>query len=125
MQLCNMIRLIRNSLLIRYFWSFMSFYLLNCYVEFPDAQTNFFTENITFNDPESIIEIVVEKVLGYENTIAEYDDNDTNQNFFGKSTFSLNFFCFSNYCPSNKPKKSIQKKTTFSGAKSNTFDLLF
>ncbi|MFV8443109.1 hypothetical protein [Flavobacterium sp. LB2P44] len=87
-----MFKLTQNSLLIRFFWGFMSLYLLNCFVDSPDLQPNYFPEDLTYNDPESIIEIVVEKVLGFENAIAEYDDNDSNQNFFGKNTFSLDLF---------------------------------
>lgn len=34
-------------------------------------------ENLTINDQESIIELVLEKLLGYDNAITEYDDHDT------------------------------------------------
>lgn len=87
-----MIKQIRHSFLTRYLWGFMSLYMLNCFVDSPDAQPNNFTEDLTYNDLESIIEIVVEKALGFENTIPEYDDNDTNQNSSVKSNFLIDFF---------------------------------
>ena len=87
-----MIKQIRHNFLTRYFWCFMSLYLLNCFVDSPDVQPDYFTEDLTYNDPESIIEIFVEKVLGFENAIAEYDDNDINQSSSLKSNFSIDFF---------------------------------
>ncbi|TDD73778.1 hypothetical protein [Flavobacterium caseinilyticum] len=87
-----MIKAARNTLLIRYFWGFMSLYFLNCCVDSADVQPNYVPENLTYNDQESIIEIIVEKLLGYDNAIAEYDDNDTNENIAGKITFSLGIF---------------------------------
>ncbi|MDI5897809.1 hypothetical protein QLS91_10800 [Flavobacterium sp. LB2P84] len=87
-----MIKQIRHSFLTRYFWCFMSLYLLNCFVDSPDVQPDYFTEDLTYNDQESIIEIFVEKVLGFENAIAEYDDNDINQSSSLKSNFSIDFF---------------------------------
>lgn len=87
-----MIKQIRHSFLTRYFWSFMSLYLLNCFVDCPDAKPNYFPEDLTYNDLESIIEIVVEKALGFENAIPEYDDNDTNQNSYLKSNFFIDLF---------------------------------
>lgn len=51
----------------------MGLYLLNISVGTTDPDT----ADLTFNNQESIIEIVVEKILGYENAIKEYDDNDT------------------------------------------------
>ena len=87
-----MIKQIRHNFLTRYFWCFMSLYLLNCFVDSPDVQPDYFTEDLTYNDQESIIEIFVEKVLGFENAIAEYDDNDINQSSSLKSNFSIDFF---------------------------------
>lgn len=105
-----MIKPIRHSLLTRYLWGFMSLYLLNCFVDSPDAQPHHFPEDLTYNDLESIIEIVVEKVLGFENAIPEYDDNDTNQDFAGKSTFLIDFFVVPNTTISiNKKYLNLKK----------------
>lgn len=53
--------------------------LLNICVDSQDPIAFQFKENTAINDQESIIEIVVEKLLGYENAIAEYDDVDGDQ----------------------------------------------
>lgn len=55
----------------------MGFYLLNISVDSADPNPEHIPEDLSINDQESIIEIVVEKVLGYEDAIKEYDDYDT------------------------------------------------
>jgi hypothetical protein len=55
----------------------MGLYLLNISVDTADPKNEHIPENLSINDQESIVEIVVEKVLGYENAIKEYDDHDT------------------------------------------------
>lgn len=55
----------------------MGFYLLNISVDTADPNPEYIAEDLTYNDQESIIEIIVEKILGYENAIKEYDDNDS------------------------------------------------
>ncbi|PHR48157.1 MAG: hypothetical protein COA32_05445 [Fluviicola sp.] len=57
----------------------MGLYLLNISVDTIDENPSYIPEDLSINDQESIIEIIVEKVLGYENAIAEHDDNDTNE----------------------------------------------
>lgn len=55
----------------------MGLYLLNISVDTADLNPNHIPEDLSINDQESIIEIIVEKTLGYEDAIKEYDDNDT------------------------------------------------
>ena len=59
----------------------MGLHLLNVSVDTVDPNPEYFPEDLSFNDQESIIEIIVEKVLGYGNVIEEYDDNDVENNF--------------------------------------------
>lgn len=54
----------------------MGLYLLNISVDSPDPNPESIPEDLSINDQESIIEIVLEKILGNENAIEEYDDND-------------------------------------------------
>lgn len=58
----------------------MGLYLLNISVDSVDPNPQLFPEDLSINDQESIIEIVVEKILGYEDAIKEYDDNDLEHN---------------------------------------------
>lgn len=54
----------------------MGFYLLNISVDTADPYPEYFPEDLSFNDQESIIEIIVEQVLGFTDAIQEYDDHD-------------------------------------------------
>lgn len=55
----------------------MGLYLLNISVDTADPSPAHIPEDLSFNDQESIVEIVIEKILGFENAIKEYDDHDT------------------------------------------------
>ncbi|MEY8869797.1 hypothetical protein AB9K24_09835 [Meridianimaribacter flavus] len=72
-----MIRLLRHSKFTKVLWGLMGLYMLNISVDTADPNPEHIPEDLTFNDQESIIEIIVEQVLGFENAIQEYDDHDT------------------------------------------------
>lgn len=55
----------------------MGLYLLNISVDISDPNPQYVPEDLTFNDQESIVEIIVEKLLGFENAIEEHDEHDT------------------------------------------------
>lgn len=67
----------------------MAAYLLNISVDAPDILVK---EDLRFNDQESIVELVVEKCLGFDNVIAEQDDTDSNEQSQAKKGFSLDYF---------------------------------
>ncbi|WP_417559017.1 hypothetical protein [Mesoflavibacter zeaxanthinifaciens] len=72
-----MLSQIRNSVFTKILWGIMGLYMLNISVDPADPNPEQIPEDLTFNDQESIIEIIIEKVLGYEDAIKEYDDYDT------------------------------------------------
>lgn len=74
----------------------MALYLLNISVDAPDQLPGHFPEDLSFNDQESIVELVVEKLLGFENAIAEHDDHDAedHNNQGGKKINLSLFFTF-------------------------------
>ena len=49
----------------------MGIYLLNISVDTKDPHPEYIPEDLSINDQESIVEIVVEKILGFENAIQE------------------------------------------------------
>ncbi len=72
----------------------MALYFFNISVDAPDQLPSHFPEDLSFNDQESIIELVVEKLLGFDNAIAECDDNDAEEhNNQGGEKINL-FFTF-------------------------------
>jgi hypothetical protein len=64
----------------------MGLYILNISVDPTDTYPEYISEDLSINDQESIIEIVVEKIMGFENAITEYDDND-----FENEKININF----------------------------------
>jgi len=55
----------------------MAVYIFNFSVDAPDAQPDYVSEDLSYNDMESVVEILLEQVLGFENAIAEHDEKDT------------------------------------------------
>lgn len=58
----------------------MGLYLINICVDHEDPNPEGVPEDLSYNDQESIVEIVVEQIFGYENSLKEYDDPDTDDN---------------------------------------------
>jgi hypothetical protein len=87
-----MLKLFRNSLFVRYFWGLMALYFLNCSIDPVDVFEQNVQENLAYNDQESIIELVTEKVLGFENAIPEHDDHDAEQGKQMKKNTRADFF---------------------------------
>lgn len=54
----------------------MGVYLLNISVDTADQHPDAIAEDLSFNDQESLVEIMVEQVLGFEDAFKEYDDLD-------------------------------------------------
>lgn len=57
----------------------MGIYLLNLSVDMADPDSPHVSEDLTINDQESIIELVVETFLGYEDAFQEFDDPDAEE----------------------------------------------
>lgn len=74
-----MIQRFRNSGFSRTLWGFVTLILLNLSVDTIDPQTELIPEDLTINEQESVVEILLEEVLGIENAVAEYDDPDTDE----------------------------------------------
>ncbi|OJJ15465.1 hypothetical protein BKI52_39305 [marine bacterium AO1-C] len=83
---------LRNSSLTTFFWRLMVLYMLNVCIDAPDALLHHMPEDLSYNDQESIAEVILEKVLGYENAIPEYDDRETDQNLVFKTSLTLDNF---------------------------------
>ncbi len=64
----------------------MGLYLLNLSVDTIEHAPSSLPQNMSVNDQESIVELLVEKVLGYEDAIKEVDDNDREEHNEKKNT---------------------------------------
>lgn len=66
----------RESIILKIFWVVFAFHILNCSVDCPDPQPSNVAEDLSYNDMESIVEILLEEGIGIINAIPEYDDDD-------------------------------------------------
>ncbi len=87
-----MFQLIKNSSLTPFFWFMLGLFFLNISVNPADIEFKTKTSS-TYNEQESLIEIVVEKVFGFENAIAEQDDTEP-EDFSLKNNFKLSVLMF-------------------------------
>ena len=86
-----MLQKISQAKLMRMLCFLMAAYLLNISVDSPDILPHK-AEDLSFNDQESIVEIVIEKILDYDTLIPEIDDNDSNEQSPIKKNFQLDFY---------------------------------
>lgn len=89
-----MLQQIRHSLWTRVFWGFTALYLLNISVDAADPYPEHIAEDLSINELESLVEVLLEQVLGFEDIIKEYDDPDHqehNQKKLGKWQLSPPF----------------------------------
>ena len=67
----------KNSRIQKALWLFMACYFLNSIVDAPNVDLN--EPVVPFNEQETIIELVVEKVFDFGDVITETDDTDNQE----------------------------------------------
>jgi len=90
----------------------MGIYLLNISVDTKDPHPEYIPEDLSINDQESIVEIVVEKILGFENAIKEYDDHDS-EDHNKKKNSKIELLAFENKVNQNSPCQTFKKKKIY------------
>jgi hypothetical protein len=73
-------RFFRYHIVFRIICLVVIFQLLNLSIDAPDAQPDYLPENLVINDIESIVELVLEDLLGIDNAISEQDEPDEESN---------------------------------------------
>ncbi|WP_143083845.1 hypothetical protein [Flexibacter flexilis] len=84
----------REHIAFRVLWLLMGLHILNYSVDSPDKQPNYVPEDLSYNDMESIAEIVLEQFLDIDDAMAEHDEDDdeSGSSFSKKRTFDV-FVC--------------------------------
>ncbi len=70
---------IRAHSLTRTWCTLMALYLSNICADAPDPGLPGTPENLAYNDIESVVEILLEHALHFENAVPEHDDADCEQ----------------------------------------------
>lgn len=83
---------IRNIKFTGILCGLLSLYFLNISIDANDSFAYDVPENLSYNKQESIVEVIVEKVFGFENAIAEYEEQDTDQSWQVKKNISVDVF---------------------------------
>lgn len=91
-----MILSIRNSRTFRLFWFLLAVHFLNISVDSEDIRPDYTAEDLSINDQESVVEIVLEQFLDIENAIAEHDESDTEGQNNKKGGFNFELFSGNN-----------------------------
>lgn len=84
-------KIFRQHIVFRILCILLALHIFNVSVDMPDAQPDYIAEDLTINDQESFVELVLEKVLGIDNAFAEHDEADetSSQNFEMSKDFKL------------------------------------
>jgi len=69
-------KIIRSHIISKLLCLVMALHVFNCSVDMPDAQPDYIAENLSINDMESVVEILLEEVLNIKDAIAEHDEPD-------------------------------------------------
>lgn len=67
-------KLIREHIISRIICLLLALHLFNVCVDSPDAQPAYLPEDLSINEMESVVEIVLEKGFEIENAISEHDE---------------------------------------------------
>lgn len=98
-----MINTLRNSTFLKTLWGLLGLFLLNISVDSTDLVPKHVSEDLSINDQESIVEIIIEKILGLENFVSEYDDVDSDERDSQNNHISLKVF----FVDENQPASSM------------------
>jgi hypothetical protein len=69
-----MLKLLREHIITKALWGVMALFLFNISVDTPEPNFDSGQSNLGFNDQESVLELLLETVLGIEDAIAEREE---------------------------------------------------
>lgn len=91
--ICFRMKLFNRRVLSKLLLFFLTAVIFNLSVDVKDYSENYIPEDLSFNDQESIVELIVEKWLGFSNAFIEYDEPDQEDGGildFHKITLAIN-----------------------------------
>jgi hypothetical protein len=104
---------VREHIITKFIWAFMAFFLLNLSIDTPAPAEASYEAQLGFNDQESIIELVLEKMVGIEDAIAERDDEEGSGDKESHLTAKIKLLLFSSLNWISPQYDFSYKKTQF------------
>ena len=89
-----MINYLSHNKFLNICWALLAFFMLNISIDMVDATPPNTAEDLTYNEQESIIEFILEEMIGIEDAIPETEDNDASQKTVLKKTSNIDQFTF-------------------------------
>ena len=90
----------------------MGLYLLNLSVDTIAHIPSYVPQDLSVNDQESIVELIVEKVLGFEDAIKETDDSEREEHNDKKNT-KIDFLVYQATNSKDDPYRSRSDKRQY------------
>ena len=87
-----MLQQFRLRLFTQIVWGILAIHFINISIDAPDFYPNHIPENLSYNEQESIVELVTETLLGYDDVFEEYDDDDS-EDFTVKKNLHNIWYC--------------------------------
>ncbi len=72
----NLVSVFRKGKMSRMFILLMALYLFNISIDFSDPRTAHFKEDLSINEIESFVELILEEVADFENAFEEQAESD-------------------------------------------------
>lgn len=72
-----MLKNFRNNVFIKILFGVLGIHLFNISIDIPLLTPINHSQELSFNNQDSIVEFLLEKVLGFENAIEEQESNET------------------------------------------------
>ena len=116
-------KLIRDKKIVKIIWGILSLYLLNISIDAPNIR-DINGNNTVYNEQDSIIELIIEKALDFEDAINDYDNEEPAETFKKKNFID----CFVFFYPAEQFSKNIcleDKKKIHKLKQLNPYMLLF
>jgi hypothetical protein len=102
---------LRNRLFFRLLITFMGAVFLNGVVDPPDLYSDAVAEDLSYNEMESILEVLIEGVFQCEDFFEEYDDDDASKTVLKKRS-STDLFVFRSTLPTVPGDQACRNKWT-------------
>jgi hypothetical protein len=70
------LKFIRTSIISRAICFLLAFHIFNLSVDTKDVEPDYVPEDLSINDQETIVELILEKIIGIDDAIQEQDEPD-------------------------------------------------